>query len=105
MRTAGACFRRRPGGTSLSKAFGLINRLSEDIDVTVFRSDLGDLATLEDFEPAECARHARMFFDRPDLDLAQAAPGTFALSPTPPMLERLERDYENLEQRLNRPGS
>lgn len=29
------------GGTSLSKAFGLISRLSEDIDITVFRDDLG----------------------------------------------------------------
>ena len=29
------------GGTSLSKAFGLIRRFSEDIDVTVFRDDLG----------------------------------------------------------------
>lgn len=29
------------GGTSLSKAYGLINRFSEDIDVTVFRVDLG----------------------------------------------------------------
>lgn len=29
------------GGTSLSKAYGLINRFSEDIDVTVFRDDLG----------------------------------------------------------------
>ena len=29
------------GGTSLSKAFGLIPRFSEDIDVTVFRGDLG----------------------------------------------------------------
>lgn len=28
------------GGTSLSKAFGLIDRFSEDIDVTVFRQDL-----------------------------------------------------------------
>ena len=27
------------GGTSLSKAFGLINRFSEDIDITVFRDD------------------------------------------------------------------
>lgn len=40
------------GGTSLSKAYGLIDRFSEDIDVTVFRSDLGhpqstaELATL-----------------------------------------------------------
>lgn len=29
------------GGTSLSKAFGLIDRFSEDIDITVFRDDLG----------------------------------------------------------------
>jgi len=29
------------GGTSLSKAYGLIERFSEDIDVTVFRDDLG----------------------------------------------------------------
>jgi hypothetical protein len=29
------------GGTSLSKAFGLITRFSEDIDITVFRDDLG----------------------------------------------------------------
>lgn len=29
------------GGTSLSKAFGLISRFSEDIDITVFRGDLG----------------------------------------------------------------
>ncbi|RKF35777.1 nucleotidyl transferase AbiEii/AbiGii toxin family protein [Paraburkholderia fungorum] len=32
------------GGTSLSKAFGLITRFSEDVDVTVFRDDLGQHA-------------------------------------------------------------
>ncbi|HKT98993.1 MAG TPA: nucleotidyl transferase AbiEii/AbiGii toxin family protein [Paraburkholderia sp.] len=36
------------GGTSLSKAFGLISSFSEDIDITVFRDDLGQHA-----EPAE----------------------------------------------------
>jgi hypothetical protein len=38
------------GGTSLSKAFGLISRFSEDIDITVFRDDLGqpaDVAMLD----------------------------------------------------------
>jgi Nucleotidyl transferase AbiEii toxin, Type IV TA system len=38
------------GGTSLSKAFGLISRFSEDIDITVFRDDLGqavDVAELD----------------------------------------------------------
>lgn len=34
------------GGTSLSKGFGLINRFSEDIDVTVFRDDIGKPATI-----------------------------------------------------------
>src|SRR5579871_5145000 len=29
------------GGTSLSKAYGLISRFSEDIDITVFREDIG----------------------------------------------------------------
>ena len=29
------------GGTSLSKAFGLIDRFSEDIDIVVFRDGLG----------------------------------------------------------------
>lgn len=36
------------GGTSLSKAFGLIERFSEDIDVTVFRDDLGQAASIEE---------------------------------------------------------
>ena len=45
-----ALFNRRPdghprllfkGGTSLSKAFGLIDRFSEDIDLVVFRDGLG----------------------------------------------------------------
>lgn len=38
------------GGTALSKAFGLISRFSEDIDITVFRDDLGqevDVAELD----------------------------------------------------------
>lgn len=55
--TLNALYHRRPaggprmlfkGGTSLSKAYGLINRFSEDIDVTVFRDDLGHTATPEE---------------------------------------------------------
>ncbi|OYX00674.1 MAG: hypothetical protein B7Z15_20155, partial [Rhizobiales bacterium 32-66-8] len=38
------------GGTSLSKAFGLIARFSEDIDVTVFRDDLGEGASVAELE-------------------------------------------------------
>lgn len=38
------------GGTSLSKGFGLIRRFSEDIDVTVFRDDLGEAYSVEDLQ-------------------------------------------------------
>ena len=38
------------GGTSLSKAFGLISRFSEDIDITIFRDDLGEAADIHDLE-------------------------------------------------------
>src|ERR1041384_5219963 len=36
------------GGTSLSKAYGLISRFSEDIDITVFREDLGQAASVQE---------------------------------------------------------
>jgi hypothetical protein len=50
---------------------------------------------MEDAEMAEhCVRHARMFFNRPDLDLASAVPGSFALIPHDGMLADLRRDYE-----------
>ena len=42
---------------------------------------------------ADCVRHARMFFNRPDLHLATAAPGTFALMPHDDMLANLRTDY------------
>ena len=38
------------GGTSLSKAFGLIPRFSEDIDITVFREDLGQPINAADLD-------------------------------------------------------
>lgn len=41
----------------------------------------------------DCVRHARMFFNSPDLELATAEAGSFALNPTDPMLEPLRRDY------------
>jgi predicted nucleotidyltransferase component of viral defense system len=36
------------GGTSLSKGHGLINRFSEDIDITAFREDLKQAASEEE---------------------------------------------------------
>lgn len=38
------------GGTALSKGFGLIRRFSEDIDVTVFRDDLGEAHSVSDLQ-------------------------------------------------------
>lgn len=38
------------GGTSLSKAYGLISRFSEDIDITVFREDIGQHVEFSDLE-------------------------------------------------------
>ncbi len=38
------------GGTSLSKAYGLITRFSEDIDITIFRDDLDQAASVEELE-------------------------------------------------------
>lgn len=38
------------GGTSLSKAFRLIARFSEDIDIAVFRDDLGQSAEIADLD-------------------------------------------------------
>ena len=42
----------------------------------------------------DCVRHAKMFFNRPDLDLASAVPGRFALTPHNAMVDVLSRDYE-----------
>jgi hypothetical protein len=38
------------GGTSLSKGYGLIERFSEDIDITVFREDIGQAASVQELE-------------------------------------------------------
>src|ERR1035441_8026325 len=49
------------GGTSLSKAYGLISRFSEDIDITVFREDLGQAATVAELEAlSQKKRNARL---------------------------------------------
>ncbi len=62
----------------------------------LLRSEVGK-PTLADLDlGADCVRHARMFFDRPDYDLASAVPGTFAVVPTREMAEALSRDYDNM---------
>jgi hypothetical protein len=66
-------------------------------DVHLLRNSVAGTAAFADLSlGAECARHARMFFSRPDLDLATAAVGSFTLAPTLAMRDRLERDYKNM---------
>jgi hypothetical protein len=49
------------GGTSLSKAYGLISRFSEDIDITVFREDLGQETSIPELEAlSRKKRHTRL---------------------------------------------
>ena len=43
----------------------------------------------------DCMSHARMFFDRPDYDLASAVSGSYALTPHDTMIDALRRDYDN----------
>jgi len=76
----------RGGGQRVSRHYYDVYRL--------LASETGRKAT-DDAEMAEdCVRHARMFFNRPDLDLASAVPGSFALTPHDGMLADLRRDYE-----------
>ena len=75
----------RGGGQRVSRHYYDVFRL--------LASEIGRKAS-EDMEMAEdCVRHARMFFNRTDLDLARAAPGSFALTPHDGMLTSLRRDY------------
>lgn len=57
-------------------------------------ADLGPTAAANLQLGADCVAHARMFFNSPDLDLASAAPGAFALTPTPEMRAALAQDYQ-----------
>jgi hypothetical protein len=61
----------------------------------MLNSDIGSAALVDRDLGADCVRHARMFFDRPDYDLASAATGAFAISPAAGMIDALGRDYAN----------
>ncbi|MGH9566280.1 MAG: nucleotidyl transferase AbiEii/AbiGii toxin family protein [Candidatus Angelobacter sp.] len=63
-------------------------------------SDNGENFVRDAAMAADCVRHARMFFNRPDFDLATAAPGSYALAPHDDMLANLERDYNAMSQMI-----
>jgi len=75
----------RGGGQRVSRHYYDIHRL--------LRSEVGIAAVANLDMAADCVSHARMFFNRSDLDLASAAPGTFALAPHDGMAAELRRDY------------
>jgi hypothetical protein len=58
-------------------------------------SDIGQAALANPDLAVACVRHARMFFDRPDYDLASAVAGSFAIIPVDGMIDALRRDYSN----------
>ena len=74
------------GGQRVSRHYYDVYRL--------LASEIGRKASGEMEMAEDCVRHARMFFNRPDLDLASAIPGSFALTPHDGMLADLRRDYE-----------
>ena len=74
------------GGQRVSRHYYDVYRL---LASEIGQNAMGDIAMAED-----CVRHARMFFNRPDLDLASATLGSFALIPHDGMLAALRRDYE-----------
>lgn len=77
----------------LRQAGQRISRHYYDLHV-VLQGDVGARA-LDDLPlGAECVRHARMFFNRPDFNLATASPGTFRLTPAGNMVDALRRDYD-----------
>lgn len=59
----------------------------------MLQSDIGKSATKDAALAADCVAHARMFFNRPDFDLASAHPPTFALCPDGGMVDDLRQDY------------
>lgn len=64
---------------------------------SLLTSDVGELAVENLPLDMDCVEHARTFFNRPDYNLAAAAPETFALRPIGAMIDRLARDYDNMQ--------
>ena len=75
----------RGGGHRISRHYYDIHML--------MASEMGEKALANPALGADCVMHARMFFNRPDFDLASAAAPTFSLSPDGAMYDDLRRDY------------
>jgi hypothetical protein len=75
----------RGGGQRVSRHYYDVHRL--------LASDAGEGFAQDSGMAADCVQHARMFFNRPDFDLATATPGSYALVPHDEMLTNLAQDY------------
>jgi hypothetical protein len=60
----------------------------------LIHSPVGRNAATDRALALDCARHALMFFNSPDLDLLNARPGSFSITPTTGMVDALRRDYQ-----------
>lgn len=89
------------GGTSLSKAFSLIHRFSEDIDITVFRADIGQPVEVAELDALSGKkRRARLDAVRAACQAYIAGPllgrlGEIATSAIPDGRFRLELDVDD----------
>lgn len=79
----------RGGGQRVSRHYYDLHRLAA--------TPVGTAAIAEKALGADCVAHARMFFNRPDYDLASAAPGSFALRPHDAMIDQLRADYRAMQ--------
>jgi hypothetical protein len=82
----------RGGGQRVSRHYYDVFRL--------LASDAGEGYVKDSGMAADCVQHARMFFNRPDFDLATAAPGSYALVPHNEMLTNLEQDYKAMSDMI-----
>lgn len=75
----------RGEGNRISRHYYDLYRLLE--------TEVGARALADRALGADAIAHARMFFNRPDYDLATAHAPTFAVAPTPDMIEPLRTDF------------
>lgn len=73
------------GGQRVSRHYYDLHRLAS--------TPVGAAALADAALGADCVAHARMFFNRPDFDLGNATPGTYALVPHDSMIDQLRSDY------------
>lgn len=79
----------RGGGQRVSRHYYDLHQLAA--------APVGAAAIAEKTLGADCVAHARMFFNRPDFDLASAAPGSFALAPHDAMIAQLRVAYRAMQ--------